>query len=89
MWLDLVNQGRLAAVLSDPSSIEAITYDADRLTDRSLELLGAKCATAELTNSITRITISLSSLVGRTSQSVRADFISHVPPRGVEPLFSD
>ena len=48
MWIELVNQGRLAAMLSDPSSIEAITYDADRLTDRSLELLGAKCATAEL-----------------------------------------
>ena len=43
MWIELVNQGRLAAALSDPSSAEAITYDTDRLTDRSLELLGAKC----------------------------------------------
>ena len=43
MWIELVNQGRLAAALADPSSPEAITYDTDRLTDRSLELLGAKC----------------------------------------------
>ncbi len=48
MWIELVNQGRLAAALSDPHSPEAILYDTDSLTDRSLELLGAKCATAEL-----------------------------------------
>ena len=43
MWIELVNQGRLAAALADPSSTEAILYDTDSLTDRSLELLGAKC----------------------------------------------
>ncbi len=48
MWIKLINQGRLAAALANPCSPEAITYDTDRLTDRCLELLGAKCETAEL-----------------------------------------
>ncbi|MEN6452414.1 MAG: hypothetical protein ABFC96_18150 [Thermoguttaceae bacterium] len=48
MWIELVNQGRLATALGNPSSVEAITYDTDQLTDRALEFLGAKCATAEL-----------------------------------------
>ena len=48
MWLDLVNQGRLAAALADPGGVEAILHDTEHLTDRSLELVAAKSETAEL-----------------------------------------
>jgi hypothetical protein len=47
-WLELVNQIRLANALADPTSPAAILHDPDKLTDRCLKLVTAKCQTAGL-----------------------------------------
>lgn len=47
-WLEMVHQIRLANVMADPRSPDAILNDPDALTDRCLELMNTKCHTAEL-----------------------------------------
>jgi hypothetical protein len=47
-WLELVNQIRLANALADPNSPITILHDPDKMTDRCLQLITAKCQAAGL-----------------------------------------
>jgi hypothetical protein len=48
MWLEVCDQIHLAIVTADPTSLDAILKDPEDMIDRHLNLVTAKCQTAEL-----------------------------------------
>ena len=48
MWLELCDQIQLAAVVGDPSGLDALLKNPEDMIDRHLRLAAVKCQTAEL-----------------------------------------
>ena len=79
IWIELVNQVRLANALADRDSADAILYDPERLTDRYLELIGAKCQAAELMLKIRMANVALDRLATAPSRDEPVPQIEAAP----------